>query len=166
MSIALNIKAFLSSKFTELKIKRKDFTKGSGIPASVLSGFLNAVRMTPTLTNIIKVADYFNCSIDEVLGRQEYFSSEEEYVFNKIGLYDIADNIRSYITSELVKRDIDAKSLSMLPGIGSDTILKFLKEEDKKKGISTKTVIAIANYFNVSIDEMIGRVDKDYKSNK
>ncbi|WP_045806046.1 helix-turn-helix domain-containing protein, partial [Rickettsia argasii] len=42
-------------------------------------------------------------------------------------------------------------------GIGDSTIMHFIKENSTKKSLSTPVIIALAQYFNMSIDYMIGR---------
>ena len=159
MSIALNIQIFLISKLKELKMKRKDFILGSGITSAGASGLINAVHVNPTLISIIKIANFFNCSIDEILGRNKYLNLHNKVIFNQISSDEIINTIKYYITCELKKRNITALQLAKSCGIGKDTILKYLNTNHAKYHLSTKSLLAIADYFEVSIDKMTGRVN-------
>ena len=66
------IQEFLQQKSIKNKAKRKDFLQGTGIHKSTVSKIINAKQPNPELKNIIKIANYFNCSIDESLGRNNY----------------------------------------------------------------------------------------------
>lgn len=168
MSIAVNIKTFLSSKFKELKIKRKDFIEGSGITRSGTSGLINGLHINPSLTTTVRIADYFNCPVDEVLGRKKYLLIKDanQPIFKTLSLEEMSNNVKLCIISELKIRNITAKQLASLCSIGNDIIMKLIKENSTKKSLSTRSVLAISDYFDVSIDEMIGRVDKYLKPNK
>jgi transcriptional regulator with XRE-family HTH domain len=156
MSIALNIQTFLNCKIQELKITRQDFIKGSGIPASVVSGFINAIRINPTLNNVIKIADYFHCSVDEILGRTKYILHNKKV--KQIPYSEIVNNLLLYLRHELKIRNLSANELAYLCKIGENTILKSLSNNKKKGNLSTRSIVAIADYLDISIDKMIGRI--------
>lgn len=156
MSIAVNIQSFIKNKLSEFDISRKQFIQESGISASVVSGLLNAMRVNPTLKCLIKIANYFNCTIDEVLGRKYYslpLDIDKTMAYN-----DIVNNIYDYIRCRLETQKITANKLSQLCGIGENTILKSLKEHEIKGNLGTKSLVAIADYFDVSIDDMAKRL--------
>ena len=48
-----------------------EFSKKVGIPQPTISRYLNCQREV-TVTNLIKIADYFHESIDYLLGREKY----------------------------------------------------------------------------------------------
>ena len=47
------------------------FAKNVGIPQATISRYL-ACKREPTLTNLCKIADYCNESIDVLIGREDY----------------------------------------------------------------------------------------------
>lgn len=156
MSVAVNIQSFIKNKLKEFNISRKQFIQESGISSSVVSGLLNAMRVNPTLKCLIKIANYFNCTIDEVLGRKHYsvpLDIDKTMTYN-----DIVNNIYDYIRCRLEAQNITANKLSQLCGIGENTILKSLKEHKTKGNLGTKSLVAIADYFDVSIDDMAKRL--------
>ena len=52
----------------------KTFAREVGVPESCISYFINSLRM-PTITTLVKISDYFNCSADYVLGITENTNS-------------------------------------------------------------------------------------------
>lgn len=105
---------------------------------------------------VVKIANYFNCTIDEVLGRKHYslpLDIDKTMTYN-----DIVNNIYAHIRYRLKAQNITSNKLSQLCGIGENTILKSLKEHDTKGNLGTKILAAIADYFDVSIDDMAKRL--------
>lgn len=54
----------------EQKITAYNLSKGTGISQGLISDYKNG-KKKPTTENLIKIADYLNCSIDFLLGRTE-----------------------------------------------------------------------------------------------
>ena len=55
-------------------LNRKKFAEKSGIPYPTVIGWTNLGRM-PDYEALIKVADFFQCSIDYLTGRQDDFGN-------------------------------------------------------------------------------------------
>ena len=47
-----------------------DFSNKSGIPRTTISGWMNAQRL-PDYNALIKISDFFNITIDELVGREQ-----------------------------------------------------------------------------------------------
>ena len=60
----------LSELIFEQELTGKEFAKITGIKESCISFYIQGKSM-PTVTSLIKIADYFNCSADFLLGREE-----------------------------------------------------------------------------------------------
>lgn len=64
--------------FTETFVKilqTKDITaykvaKGTGISQGLMNEYKNGVKL-PSIDNLVKIADYLNCSVDYLLGRTD-----------------------------------------------------------------------------------------------
>jgi transcriptional regulator with XRE-family HTH domain len=158
MSSTEKIKEFLNLKLQELKISRKHFIQESGISASVVCGLINGIQTNPTLITIIKMANYFQCSVDEILGRDQYFNNQNALIFNHISCEQLSNNIKLYINTILQQKNIDSHQLSKLSGLGHDTIFKLMNNHVKKV-LTLKSIISIADYLNISVDEIIGRIN-------
>lgn len=63
-----------SEVFTELlserELNKKQFAERSGIPYTTVVGWTKLGRL-PDFTALVKIADFFNCSVDYLTGRQE-----------------------------------------------------------------------------------------------
>lgn len=68
-------------------------------------------------------------------------------------------NIRSMIKKELRKENINQKELAKLLRINEATLSRYINGQ---RGVTLMMAIKIADYFNLSLDEMIGR---KYESN-
>ncbi len=64
----------LNDLLEEHNLNRKQFAEQSGIPYTTVIGWTNLNRL-PDYTALIKVADFFECSIDYLTGRQENFGN-------------------------------------------------------------------------------------------
>ena len=58
----------------EAKLNRKQFAEQSEIPYTTVIGWTNLNRL-PDYTALIKIADFFHCSIDYLTGRQENYGN-------------------------------------------------------------------------------------------
>ncbi len=73
----INIEKFserLEDLIRDKGMDNKTFAREVGVPESCISYFINSLRM-PTITTLVKIADYFNCSADYVLGITENTNS-------------------------------------------------------------------------------------------
>ena len=61
----------LNDLLDEHNLNRKQFAEKSGIPYPTIIGWTTHNRL-PDYTALIKIADYFNCSVDYLTGRQDY----------------------------------------------------------------------------------------------
>lgn len=58
----------------ENDLNRKQFSEKSGIPYTTVIGWTKLNRL-PDYTALLKIAEFFNCSIDYLTGRQDAFES-------------------------------------------------------------------------------------------
>ncbi len=58
----------------EHKLNRKQFAEQSGIPYTTVIGWTNLNRL-PDYTALIKIADFFHCSIDYLTERQDDYGN-------------------------------------------------------------------------------------------
>jgi len=73
----INIEKFserLEDLIRDKGMDNKTFAREVGVPESCISYFINSLRM-PTITTLVKISDYFNCSADYVLGITENTNS-------------------------------------------------------------------------------------------
>ncbi|KJV98601.1 helix-turn-helix domain-containing protein [Rickettsia amblyommatis] len=75
MDIALRIQKFLSQKIKAYKIQQKDLVLGTSLSRSTISKLLNAILLNPNIITILIIATFFECDIDEVLGRTKFIKN-------------------------------------------------------------------------------------------
>jgi transcriptional regulator with XRE-family HTH domain len=71
----LKLKDFIDKN----KINLSTFEQKAGLKRSILYTILSDKSKNPSLENISKIADTLDCSIDELLGREDYF---KKYIRN------------------------------------------------------------------------------------
>lgn len=72
-----------TEKFSEILQKRAikpyHVAKGTGISPGLMSEYSNGVKL-PTLGNLVKIADYLDCSVDYLLNRDNQAGEYSELV--------------------------------------------------------------------------------------
>ncbi|WP_425362571.1 helix-turn-helix transcriptional regulator [Candidatus Tisiphia endosymbiont of Hybos culiciformis] len=158
MTLVKEIKQFLKSKFKELKLTRKDFSEQSGIPYNSITNIMNELKSSPKMYNIFKIAHYFKCSMDEVVGRNQYVSlpNTKSPEFFEIIPTDITFNIKKFLIDKTKEHNLNLYKLGMDIGFSSGSLHSFVNKEQKT--LNSQIVVALADYFQVSLDEIIGRI--------
>jgi transcriptional regulator with XRE-family HTH domain len=156
MAFVNKIQEFLKQKSIDDKAKRKEFIEGSRIHKSTVSKIINASHQSPDLKTILKIADYFNCTIDEVLDRTNNLSKKAN--ISKLPLNELNNNLRNFIKGKLEKHLLTPYQLSRNCGFSSDAIRHFIRETNARETLGIMVIVALADYFKISIDEMIGRI--------
>ena len=99
----------------------------------------------PKLNNLIKIAIFFECSLDYLLGRSDDF-----YEINLTPTVRFVDQLE-YVMKETgitQKQLVDNRILSR-------TNLYDWRHDNNSPNI--ETLVKIANYLNVSVDHLVGR---------
>ena len=68
-------------------VRKPDFIKAIGVSSGNFSDW-NAGRSSPRLETAIKIADYFNVSLDYLCGRDDKFPSPSPDAFELVKIYD------------------------------------------------------------------------------
>ncbi|WP_341748023.1 helix-turn-helix transcriptional regulator [Candidatus Tisiphia endosymbiont of Dascillus cervinus] len=158
MTLVKEIQKFLGLKFEILKLKRRDFSEGSGIPYNNITSIMNGLRSNPQMHTILKIANYFDCSIDEVVGRSEYIPLlQVKGRFKDLSLDDINNNLKKFLKDKVVKQDINFYILGKEIGFNY-SIHNFINGSREQKNLNSQIIVALADYFQVSLDEMVGRI--------
>lgn len=160
MALVYKIQEFLKKKFNELNLKRKDFSRNSGIPYPTVVDITKGVKLNPSISNILKIANYFRCPTDEVIGRDQYITlhSSKGFEFNKITSDVVIDNLKQFLKNKVKNHNINLHNLSIDIGFSYNALNSFVNGNRGQKTLNSQIVVALANYFQVSLDEMIGRV--------
>ena len=154
--LSKRIQSFLIRYLKKYKLSKKDFAKNSGISYTTICDLLKASKPNTSIETIIKIADYFEVSIDLICNRPQFISNNKIHKFRNIDTCMVS--LKNYIETKLKLLLLKPSKLSIELGFSSHALTDFLNIAASKKTLGTKIIIALANYFNTSIDEMIGRV--------
>ena len=138
-----NFQAHLQDLLNEKEMNRKELANKLNISTSAINGYFHK-NLFPTSEIAIKIADFFGCSLDYLLGLTEDRD------------FELTNTNRSFIENYnilLKERGLSiAKSLrEMNMGDKNYTVWK------KGKIPKTYNLITIAKYFGVSVDFLLGR---------
>ncbi len=156
MTTPQNIQSFLKRNLTHLKIKRKDFVEQSGVPSSTFNKIINTSHHNTDFKTLMKIANYFEASLDEVIGRKNLTNTKNLHL-NIVSIEEANINLKNFIKNKLTDDSLTPYQLSKLCGLGEVTLRGFIKDDSTIKLLSTKSILALTEHFNVSLDEIIGR---------
>lgn len=159
MDISLRLQKFLIQKIKSSKIQQKDLILGTSLSRSTISKLLSAVLPNPHIITIIKIATFFECDIDQVLGRRKFIQHNKTQPYVPLSLNDINNNLISFLKIKLHQFNMSEYILEKNCRLGSSTIIHFINTSNNNRILSTKIIVKLADYFQISIDEMIGRVN-------
>lgn len=158
MTYISNVQRFLRDSFNRSNLKKKDFIEQSQIPAATFDSVINAAKRNINLKTLLKLANYFQKPLDEVVGR-EIITKNKEHLFLDISLETASINLRNFLKNKVQENSLNIYQLSKSCGLADITLQSFIREEPSKKILNTHSIISVADYFNVSLDEMIGRIN-------
>jgi transcriptional regulator with XRE-family HTH domain len=150
-----SIQKFLTTKLKENNYSRNELANKCNISYAVLHNLLKATRPNPSPETLCKIADSFNISIDEIVGRVH--SSSNSNIYNKQSVDQSMVNLKTYINHYLETNNVTPIKLAQSMGIGDGAITEFIQDNNRKKSLGTAIIVKLANHLDVSIDEMIGR---------
>ena len=106
----------------ERNLNRRQFAELSGIPYTTVIGWTRLNRL-PDYTALIKIADFFQCSIDYLTGRQDSFSN----AYSSTGL--------THREQKLIKnfRKLDTENKELITKL-TVNLLNKSKDERSPKG--------------------------------
>lgn len=132
----------------EKNLTIKMLAKLIGIQDSLLYKYVNH-NIKPTVKNLVKISDYFQCSIDFLLGIDEMPNYNKIKKSYNVCFYD-------RFTTLVFERKLTNYKISRDIGISDNNWISW-----KKGGLPyLDTLIKLADYFGVSIDYLLGRSDE------
>ena len=105
----------------------------------------------PNIPNLVKLANFFDCSTDYLLGIKE-----EDKIKNFNASYVYAfENFYNTLLNLVKDKNLTFYKLSKIIGVHKNTIYNW------KNGVnpSCLTLIKLSEYFGVSVDYLVGRTD-------
>ncbi len=141
-----NITKRLKELFDDKEFDKDDLIKFFNFQDETLFYIWKRGDSVPSLINLDKLSRYFNCSMEYLFGRTEDFGEnnyEEMKPFDK-----------------QLKKIMKEKRVTQYKMIKKDNICSsnHFHKWNKLKSIPTpETVVKLADYFNVTVDYLLGR---------
>lgn len=144
----MNILSKLSDTLNELMLlnglNEKTLAEKSGIPIACISSYVRGLQL-PYIDTLIKLADYFKCSVDYLLGITDKLC-EKDYYYNSSFAQRFNELLKANNCTNYKMFDIK--------GISRSSFYEW------KRGQSLPTLenlVKIAKFFDCSIDFILGR---------
>ena len=130
----------------ENKLNRVMLAKAVGVTSTTINGFFN-YDYYPQIELAIKLSNYFDCSIDYLFGLTDVKTKEYNLDMSKV-MQNFNDNISSMLKFSGISNAKAMRDMQM----GEFTLYRW------RRGMFPKTVtlIAVAKYFGVSIEYLLG----------
>ena len=140
----------ISERLTDLKneaqLKPSEIAKQTGLSTSVISRILNRERM-PSYRTLIVLADFFNCSVDYLVGEAEDWN---ETTFKPCPPFnEQLDFLLKYFNISKYRFEKDT-------GLAEETVNRWHQGKYKP---TVDNLITIAKHYNCSVDFILGRTD-------
>lgn len=156
MNNTSQIKIFLEKVTSEANITYNQLAKDSGIPYTTLLGIKNNKHANISLTNLLRIANYTNSLIDNILGRNIPIQVNLEIKHKYLKTSDVIRNIKFFLKNLIKNKEDNLYKLSLKLKLGNNTLYNLYYHQ--RNSVNIKTIIAIADEYKVSVDELIGRI--------
>lgn len=131
----------LQDLLVENELSRLQLSKKIGISFETLNGYFNK-DFYPELSVAIKIADYFGCSLQYLMGLTEDYQTIDENDLSFI------ETIRKLLKENNLSIEKLMKSLNMSEA-------NFYRWKNNNNKPAMQSLIAIAKFFDVSIDYLV-----------
>lgn len=156
MNNTSQIKIFLEKVISETNITYNKLAIDSNIPYTTLLGIKNNKHANISLSNLLKIANYTNSLIDEILGKNILIQPNLEIKYKHLETSDVIRNIKFFLKNLIENREVNLYTLSLKLKLGNNTLYNLYHQQHSS--INIKTIIAIADEYNLSVDKLIGRI--------
>lgn len=144
MDLLSNFSERIKELISEKNFDAESLSEIIGVEQSVIYKWWAAVSL-PSLNNLIKLSDYFNCTTDFLLGLKEHsdnvsfkknppFSIQLKIIFNKFNTTEYIVSKKSGISRSLFHYWLTGKNIP-----------------------SIDNIVKLAEYFDCTVDYLIGR---------
>lgn len=127
---------------------KETIEKDTGISSSSITKYLNKTLL-PNVNTLIKLANYFNCSTDFLLG---LITEDKHFSFNNSYIFDLNKFLARYKELKNNKPDY---YIAKKAGFSNSVIYNWKYGRNP----SLIVLVKLSEYFNCSLDYLIGRKD-------
>lgn len=139
----------INKMFEEEKISKRKFSKLSNINTRSLTEYLNGLFF-PRYDTLIKLANYFEVSIDYILG----ISDNARFISSQENISDVPKIFRATVSDLLRSKNMTEYKFAKALDIGQGKVTMWLKYESMPE---TPMLIKIAKVLDCSVDFLLGR---------
>ena len=139
-----NFAESLSELITETKLNPSEFADKIGCGKGTISRYLSGNKM-PAVSLLIRMADFFNCSTDYLLGRE---TEKYNYTFQPV------PSFQTRLPKLCEELKINKYQLQKQTGITESSIYDWQRGKTSPR---LDNLIKIADTFDCSIDFILGR---------
>lgn len=150
------VQSFLNRKLQECGLSKKELAEKAQIAAPILSNISNGYKVNIELKTLCKLAAVFNCSVDEVCGREEFITSQTTATLSQTNDITML-HLKSFLKERMRSDGMTTSELEKGAHLSLGSISSFVGDNATKQSLGSAIVVGVADYFKVSIDEMIGR---------
>ena len=158
ISTAEKVKSFIERKLEENKLKKAHVAQGAGLSTFTVQHIVAGNHNNVSFKVVLKLADYFKCTIDEVLGRDK-FKDIKISDFKSTTLESSMERVKEFINVKMSEEGLDVYKFARICGLGRTALRKFIMNGATHKSIDANNLLPISDTFNISIDELIGRTE-------
>lgn len=156
MIISNHIHRFLEHELKTKDLRPVDLARSLNIPYSTVYSIIKGTRVNQEIMTLIKIADFFQVTIDEIFHRSKYLP--QHFEIRKVTQEEIRTSIKNFLNTKIKEHNITAYTLSKKIGTGETVLFDFIKDNSNKNLLSISTILKLADYFQLSIDRIIGRI--------
>ena len=132
----------LQELLIEKGLSRLQLSKIIGISFETINGYFNR-DFYPELSIAIKLANYFQCSLDYLMGLSEKYNNNDK---NELSFIE---------TIKKLKKENNISIEKLMKAINMSETNFYRWQRDNNKPAMT-SLIALAKYFDVSLDYLVG----------
>ena len=133
----------LQELLIENDLSRLQLSKRIDISFETLNGYFNK-DFYPELSIAIKIANYFKCSLDYLMGLSQDFNNQEK---NDLSFCETIKKLTK-------EKNISIEKLMKAIDMGETNFYRWQRGNNNP---AMTSIIAIAKYFDVSIDYLVGK---------
>ena len=132
----------LQDLLVENELSRLQLSKLVGISFETLNGYFNK-DFYPELSVAVKLANHFKCSLDYLMGLSEEYNNHDKNTLS------FCETVKKLVK----ENNISIEKLMNALNMGETNFYRWQRGNNKP---AMSSLIAIAKYFDVSIDYLVG----------
>lgn len=133
----------LQELLVEYNLSRLQLSKNIGISFETINGYFNK-NFYPEISVAVKLANYFNCSIDYLLGLTDEINSADN---NELTFVETLKKL-------IKEKNTSIEKLMRALNMSENNYYRWQRGTTKP---AMNSLIALAKYFDVSVDYLIGK---------